>query len=259
MENPSADPKKPDRRLGDEWLDWDGSRSTESSESDYRVFLGLAVLATIFLILAAGAFLWLIYPRLVSAGSFPAKLISFIFVAFGVILIFWLILFVISAVFKWPATRLVIIPSLVNRLLSLVMAIGKLLGISKDRLTNSFLKIHNMILGSRPPRTEPKRLLVLMPRCLTKENNIRLRELRDRYGFQMATVDGGTEARLKIKEIHPRVVIAIACERDLISGFREVNPYIPVIGFPNRRPEGPCKNTCVDLSSIEQAIMRCLN
>lgn len=79
------------------------------------------------------------------------------------------------------------------------------------------------------------------PRCLNKENNIRLRQLRDHYHFQMATADGGTEARLKIKEVRPKVIIAIACERDLISGFKEVNPYIPVIGFPNFRPEGPCK------------------
>jgi len=149
-------------------------------------------------------------------------------------------------------------PRLVNKLLGLATTLGKILGISKDRLANSFLKIHNMIIGSRPARTEPERLLVLTPRCLTKENNSQLRILRDKYHFQMATAGGGSEARMKIKEVRPRVVIAIACERDLLSGFKEVNPYIPVIGFPNRRPEGPCKNTCVDLAEIEQAIKKCL-
>ena len=43
------------------------------------------------------------------------------------------------------------------------------------------------------------------------------------------------------------------------QGFREVNTQIPVIGFPNQRPEGPCKNTCVDLNEIEKTIVRCLN
>lgn len=248
-----------DRKLGDEWLDWDGRDSPESSESDYRVFLGLAVLSTLALILAAGLFLWLIYPRLVASGTFIPRLSSILFLAFGGILILWLILFVLSAVMRWPSTRLIVIPQLVNKLLYLVMSLGKLLGVSRDRLTNSFLKIHNMIIGSRPLHTNPERLLVLMPRCLAKESNSRLRELRDKYGFQMATVGGGTEARLKIREIRPRIVIAIACERDLISGFREINPYIPVIGFPNRRPEGPCKNTCVDLTKIEEAIKNCLN
>jgi uncharacterized protein len=243
-----------DRKLGDEWLDWDGKRETDSSEADYRVFLGLAVISTILLIIVAGLFLWLIYPRLTALGTFMPKFFSILFIAFGAILFLWLLLFVWSAITRSPLTRFLVIPKLVNRLLSIVMMVGKILGVSRDRLTNSFLKIHNMILGSRTLRADPEKLLLLLPRCLTKETNHRLRELRDKYQFLMATVGGGTEARLKIKESRPKVVIAIACERDLISGFKEINPYIPVIGFPNRRPEGPCKNTCVDLDTIEKAI-----
>jgi hypothetical protein len=258
MNGEQSGQKKADRKLGDEWLDWDGKSAPESSEAGYRVFLGAAVVSILALILAAALFLWLIYPRLVATGYMVARGFSILFLVFCGILILWLILFVLSALTRWPSTRWIIIPYLVNRLLSLVIAIGRLLGISKDRLTNSFLKIHNMILGEGSIRTEPERLLILAPRCLTKENNIRLRELRDRYHFQMATAGGGSEARLKIREIRPRVIIAIACERDLISGFKEVNPYIPVIGFPNRRPEGPCKNTCVDLERIEEAIKNCL-
>ena len=74
----------------------------------------------------------------------------------------------------------------------------------------------------------------------------------------MSTVGGGNAARKKIKELRPRLIIAVACERDLLSGFREVNKQIPVIGFPNKRPEGPCKNTCVDLSEIEATIQKCI-
>lgn len=258
MEQDRKDSKTLDRRLGDEWLDWDGKSVVESTEADWRVFLGLAVLATFFVILTAGLFLWLIYPRLASAGTFAVKLFSLIFLVFSGILIVWLLLFIWAAISRRPITRLIIIPLLVNRLLSLVMAIGKPLGISNDRLTNSFLKVHNIILGSGPIRTIPSKLLVLLPRCLTKENNKRLRELRDQYQFHMATVGGGAEARLKIREIRPGVIIAIACERDLLTGFREVNTHIPVIGFPNRRPEGPCKNTCVNLSVVEEAIKNCL-
>ena len=259
MENQPENKKTVDRRLGEEWLDWDGQSRPESSEAEYRTFLGLAVLSTLVLILVGGLFLWLIYPRLAAIGTFLPRLFSVLFLVFCGILILWLILFVLSAVLRWPFTRLIVIPPLVNRLLSIVMTVGRILGVSRDRLANSFLKIHNMIIGTRPTRTDPEKLLLLMPRCLTKENNSRLRELRDRYRFQMATVGGGTEARLKIKEVHPRIIIAIACERDLISGFREINPYIPVIGFPNQRPEGPCKNTCVDLTKIEQAIKNCLS
>nr|MBN2277569.1 DUF116 domain-containing protein [candidate division Zixibacteria bacterium] len=248
-----------DRKLGDEWLDWDGRSNTESTETDWRVFLGLAIISTLFIIITAGLFLWLIYPRLISLGSAVARLFSAAFLVFSGILILWLLFFVTAAVLQRPITRMIFIPQMVNRLLSIVLAVGKFFGVSRDRLTNSFLKINNIFLGSRSLKTVPERLLVLLPRCLTKDNFRRLREMRDNYGFNMFTVGGGTEARLKIKELRPRIIIAIACERDLLSGFREVNTHIPVIGFPNKRPEGPCKNTCVNLDSVEEAIRNCLD
>jgi len=254
MDKPGSIKKTIDRKLGDEWLDWDGKKTPESTETDSRVFLGMAILTTILIIMAAGLFLWLIYPRLISAGSIVAEIFSFLFLAFSGVLLVWLLLFLWAAVTRRPITRFVIIPNLVNKLLSLVAAVGRLLGISGERLTNSFLKVHNIIIGSRSVRAPSERLLLLLPRCLTKETNIALRGLRDSYNFQIATVGGGTEARLKIREIRPKVIIAIACERDLLSGFKDVNTHIPVIGFPNRRPEGPCKNTCIDLEQIEEAI-----
>jgi len=256
MNEKKAADKKPDRRLGDEWLDWDGH--SESTEADYRVFLGLAVVSTILLILGAGLFLWLIYPRLVSTGQFLARLFSIGFLIFSSILVLWLLLFVFAAVTRRPITRLIFIPSLVNKLLAIVMAVGRLFGISRDRLTNSFMKINNLIIGYRPPRTQPDSLMVLLPRCLSRENNVRLRHMRDEYKFRMAIVGGGTEARARIREVKPKVIIAVACERDLLTGFRDVHTHIPVIGFPNIRPEGPCKNTSVDMDELEGAIRNCL-
>jgi len=258
MAEHKAQVKVTDRKLGDEWADWDGIGGAESTDTDYRVFIGIAVISTFVLILSAGLFFWLIHPRLISMGTVVADVISLAFIIFCGIVLLWLILFVLSAVIRWPLTRLIVMPKLVNRLLSLVMMVGRVFGISADRITNSFLKVHNVIIGAKPSRTAPERLLLLLPRCLTKENFKVLRELRDRYGFQMATVGGGTEARKKIFEVRPEIIIAIACERDLMSGFREVNVHTPVIGFPNKRPEGPCKNTCVDLTEIEQSIRRCL-
>ncbi|UCD95229.1 MAG: DUF116 domain-containing protein [Candidatus Zixiibacteriota bacterium] len=259
MDEEHARANTPDRKLGDEWLDWDGSKAAESTETKYGIFLGLAVLSTLVLIILAGLFLWLIYPRLVSMGEFVPRLFSILFLAFSAVLILWLLLFVWAALSRRPMTHLIIIPHLVNKLLSIVMALGKFIGISRDRLTNSFLKIHNVILGSRALHTTPERLLLLLPRCLTRDDFKRMRELRDQYQIKMATVGGGSEARIKIKEARPQIIIAIACERDLLSGFRDVNTHIPVIGFPNRRPEGPCKNTCVDVGTIEDAIKSCLN
>ena len=250
--------KVADRKLGDEWEDWDGSATPASTESNSRLFMGLAVLVTAGLIASVGLFLWLISPRLSQIGTFLPRVFAIAFVCFAGILLVWVLLFAWSAFTHRPLTRLIVVPRLINRLLSLVIGMGKLLGISPDRLTNSFLKIHNLFVSAVPALIPPERLLILAPRCLTRENNVMLRRLRDEYHFQMATVGGGTAARQKIREVKPKLILAIACERDLISGFKEINPFIPVIGFPNQRPEGPCKNTCIDLSSIEQTIRKCL-
>jgi len=258
MNSEHPDSPVSDRRLGEEWSDWDGSVEEASTETDHRIFLGLAVVATVVIILASGLFLWLIYPRLTSAGEILPRIFSWAFLVFSGVLLAWLLTFSASVLLNRPFTRLVIIPQLVNRLLAIVLALGKMAGFSPDRLTNSFLKIHNLFLGSGPLRTSPDKLLLLLPRCLTKDNFDRLRELREKYQFLMTTVSGGNAARKKIRELHPKLIIAIACERDLISGFKEVNTHIPVIGFPNRRPEGPCKNTCVDLTQIEETIRKCL-
>jgi hypothetical protein len=151
------------------------------------------------------------------------------------------------------------VPKLINFLLGLTLKVGKILGISEDRLVNSFFKIHNLIMRFRKIRIKPQELMVLLPRCLKKDYFQSLRRLKKKYNFQMFTVGGGTQARLKIRSVMPRVIIAIACERDLLSGFIEVNPKIPVIGLSNSRPEGPCQNTEVDLGQIETAIRQLLN
>ncbi len=247
-----------DRKLGDEWEDWDGTSATESTESSARLFMGLVVLAVAVLIGAVGLFIWLISPRLSQYGPLWPKLLAFAFWAFAAVMIVWIILFSWSAITKRPLTRLIAVPRLINRLLSLVVGLGKILGVSTDRLTNSFLKVHNLFVTAVPTLIPADRLLVLMPRCLTRENNARLRQLRDRHGFKMAVCDGGAAARKSIRETRPKLVLAIACERDLISGFREVNPFVPVIGIPNQRPEGPCKNTCIDLTHLEETVARCL-
>ena len=45
-------------------------------------------------------------------------------------------------------------------------------------------------------------------------------------------------ARQMVKEIRPKAIIAVACERDLTSGIQDVFP-LPVIGVLNERPFGP--------------------
>jgi hypothetical protein len=46
----------------------------------------------------------------------------------------------------------------------------------------------------------------------------------------------------------------VACERDLLTGIRDVATRVPVIGIPNERPHGPCKNTWIDVALLENDI-----
>ncbi len=246
-----------DRKLGDEWADWDGRNCEISSDTDSGVFVGLAFAAIAFLLGGIGFFGWLIYPRLKQLGELAGSLFNGAFYTIAAILLSWLILFVWAAITRRPFfSAYIAIPKLINFLLVLSINIARFFGVSRDRLFNSFLKLHNLILSSEPKTVLPERILLLLPRCLSREMNRAMRQLRDKYGILVALAGGGGEARRKIKELRPGIIVAVACERDLLTGFIEVNPHIPVIGFPNRRPCGPCKDTEVDIAEIDAAIRR---
>lgn len=247
----------PGRKLGDEWADWNGRVEETSADTDGRVFIGLAIAAIAVILGVTALFGWLIYPRLNQIGTVAGRVFNGFYFTLVAILLLWLLLFVWGAVTKRPfLSALIVVPKLVNLLLDITMRIGHLLGISSDRLFNSFLKIHNLIISSDPKKVQPEKLLLLLPRCLTREMNSSLRQMRDRYGFLLASAGGGGEARRKISELRPGLIIAVACERDLLTGFTDVNPHIPLVCFPNIRPCGPCKDTEVDLIGIEAAIRR---
>lgn len=250
-------PSTPRRKLGDEWADWDGRVDDTSADTDGRVFIGLSMAAIAAILGITALFGWLIYPRLDQIGHVVGDIFNILYFVLAAVLVLWLALFIWGAVTKRPfLSTLIVVPKLVNILLEITIRIGRLAGVPRDRLVNSFLKLHNLFINSDPKKVPPEKMLVLMPRCLTRDTNTRLRAMRDRYGFILAAADGGGEARRKISEIRPALIIAIACERDLLTGFIDVNPHIPVIGFPNYRPCGPCKDTEVDLEQIDTAIQR---
>ena len=58
-------------------------------------------------------------------------------------------------------------------------------------------------------------------------------------------------------EKRPKLVLAVACERDLTSGIKDCYP-LPVIGILNDRPFGPCFNTTVDVRKIDDALSQIL-
>jgi len=161
-------------------------------------------------------------------------------------------------------------------LFPILVGLGRLLGIGKDEVRRSFVAINNKLVLAEAPEVPPEKLLILLPHCLQfHECTVRITGsvsnckgcgrckitdlvlLSERYGVSIAVATGGTLARRIVVERKPKVIVAVACERDLTSGIQDSYP-IPVFGILNRRPFGPCYDTDVDLELVEKGIVRFL-
>ncbi len=161
---------------------------------------------------------------------------------------------------------------LVKVLLPLMSGVGKLFGVSKTQVRRSFIEINNQLLLAAHPRATPDKLLLLMSHCLQfHECEFRITGnvvhcqrcgqcdisglvgLSEKYGVGLAVATGGTLARRIVVERRPKLIIAVACERDLASGIQDSYP-MPVFGITNHRPHGPCYDTEVDLERVEEAL-----
>ena len=167
--------------------------------------------------------------------------------------------------------------ALINLLFPVVVMLGKVFGIQRRKIEQSFIAVSNQIFHQRHIRVPADRLLVVTPHCLqlaTCSHKITrdpmgncqrcggcdigaLVALAEEKGFHFFVVTGGTLARQTVKKIRPKVVLAIACERDLTSGIQDVYP-LPAVGVMNIRPNGPCYNTHVDMEQVRREIDRIL-
>jgi len=136
----------------------------------------------------------------------------------------------------------------------LIAKVSHQFGISKDRLGYSLLEIHNEMVRTRLRKMSSGRILCLAPRCLDKENVEQIRSLTAEYDCDFYMAPTGAQARQKIVQVKPAAIIGIACERDLITGIRDVGYRLPVIGITNKRPFGPCKGAFIDLNELREAI-----
>jgi hypothetical protein len=167
--------------------------------------------------------------------------------------------------------------SSINILFPIALALGRLLHIPKDVIKSSYIEVNNKLIQSRNFKVDPGSILILAPHCLQKwdcpykvtsdvsnchhcgrcDIDKLFKLSRDR-GVNLAVVTGGTLARKMVYEYKPKAIVAIACERDLTEGIMDTSP-LPVIGILNVRPEGPCKNTEVDVNKVAEAVDFFLN
>lgn len=159
-------------------------------------------------------------------------------------------------------------------LLPFMELVARCVGISPQRLRNSFIKVNNELVLSSAKPIAPKELLILLPHCLQLTTCSRrlthnvdncsrcgacpitdLLALRNKYEAELAIATGGTIARRLVVEMRPRFILAVACERDLSSGIQDTYP-LPVFGLLNERPSGPCFDTLISLPLVESALLR---
>ncbi|MEW5746170.1 MAG: DUF116 domain-containing protein [Nitrospirota bacterium] len=154
----------------------------------------------------------------------------------------------------------------------LLMLAGAFFKDRKERLQRVVIDLNNRLIRAEPERYRTKRLLLLLPHCLQVNecdvritNDIRnckrcgrceisdLLRIAEEYDLKLFVATGGNLARRIVSDIRPEAIIAVACERDLSSGIVDTYP-LPVLGIPNERPFGPCRNTRVDLERVKEAI-----
>lgn len=241
--------------------------------SSKKIFLILSFVS--LAILGAGVILlfWLVMPRLQMLAGwlfYSVGIAAFLFllvVSGGLFLLF------LSAIterdFLFPHGKKQIT---VKILYPINLFLGFLLGIGRERVGESFVEFNNALVRATKKRLDQARTLILLPHCLqlsdcphrvtTDIKNCqkcgrcaicRLAELSQRIGAKVSVATGGTLARRVIIENNPTFILAVACERDLVSGILDAYP-IPAYGILNQRPNGPCNNTTVDMQKVEAGL-----
>lgn len=151
-------------------------------------------------------------------------------------------------------------------------ALGKMLRMKKDEIRRSYISINNQLVHLLFHKFNTSEALILTPHCLQNSDcNVKvtgnsnhckrcgkcdiqtLVELSEKYAIPLVVATGGTLARKAIEDRRPKVIFAVACERDLAAGIYDIQT-IPVVGVLNNRPNGPCYNTTIDVNAIEKEI-----
>ena len=140
----------------------------------------------------------------------------------------------------------------------------------------ALVRLNNLSLRLRSKKCSADAILVLIPSCLQSSRCTRkvtidvancercgncpvgaVAALGDEYGVRVACATGGRLALEMVKDDSVKVVVAIACEKELRAGIIGAFPK-PVLAVTNLRPNGPCRDTDVDLDAVREAIERFL-
>jgi hypothetical protein len=249
-------------------------------DKNARNFINFSLLLIILLIIATVFFIFLYrystiilynYILLIAAGVIIIMVLAAAGTAFSVIHVY-------KAGYAAP---LFIVPVKIalKFLFPLVLLITGIFKGDKDEIRKVFVKTNNLSVESNGCKYRPEDILVLLPHCIQYSgckhriihdmNNCKqcgkcpigeILKIVKEKNVKARVVTGGTAARSAVKHLSPKIIVSVACERDMASGITDVRG-IPVLGIINTRPKGPCLDTMVDLDlfkkKLELVIEKC--
>src|ERR1700716_374438 len=243
-----------DRRLGHEWDEWNGRPLPGGGDFSAApgLFFRFAALTTAVATGAVALLLYLIGPRL---GTLSPLVPRILWIALGLFAVLQsLYLSVLAASFysgrnllperlleRGPYLQLMNYTSLVAR------GVGK-----RDWVEHAAIDIYNTLAERRGRGVGKGGVLVWLPRCLSKQARDGVLEIAGRYEVPVFVATRGQLARRVIRERRPRAVVAVACERDMMTGLRDVAGKLPVLGLTMQLPNGPCRDASIDLGQMER-------
>lgn len=243
-----------DRRLGHEWDEWDGKPLPNQGNFDSapRLFfvwsaitLGIAGAASAFLIYVLNPRLALVHPDL------PGLL----WAGWGVTAIllgsWWLFLAVGYALNRPILPERLAERGLYLRLMRFTSGVANRFG-RRDWVENAAVKVYNALAAMRGRKVGKGEMLLLIPRCLSKDTLDGVLGIAGKYGVPVFVATRGQLARRVIRERRPRAVVAVACERDMVTGLHDVAGKVPVLGLTMTLPAGPCKDAQLNLGQLEE-------
>jgi uncharacterized protein len=243
-----------DRRLGHEWDEWDGHPLPNQGNYDSppAIYFAWSALTLVLLLGIAAIGLFLLAPRLGWLHSrAPAVLWSALLVVASLVWLWWL-----GILLSFLSGRPFLPERLAERgaFLRLMRLTSRLAGRfgRRDWVENAAVKVYNALAVMRGRKVATGELLLLIPRCLSKVTLDGVLGVAGKYGVPVFVATRGQLARRVIRERRPRAVVAVACERDMVSGLHDVAGKIPVLGLTMTLPSGPCKDASLDLVQLEQ-------
>jgi len=242
-----------DRRLGHEWDEWNGKPLPAGG--DFSAPPGLFFrYAALTIALASGLvalLLYLVGPRLAALSPAVPRALWSVLGAAVVLTWAWLGL----AAGSFYSGRNLLPERLLERgpflqVMNYTSLVARLFG-RRDWVEHAAIDIYNTLFIRRGRKVGKGELLVLIPRCLSKQALDGVLEIAGRYEVPVFVATRGQLARRVIRERRPRAVMAVACERDMMTGLRDVAGKLPVLGLTMQLPNGPCRDATIDLSQME--------